>query len=657
MCGIAGIYSKHHKINATYIQTMTDALKHRGPDDEGFLAVNTKDSNIFELTGEDSVVSYDRIENFKENTDLILGHRRLSIIDLSPSGHQPMFNKDKTIAVIYNGEIFNYIELKEELRKLGHTFTSNSDTEVLVEAYSEWGENCLEKFNGMWAFVIYDKRKNVLFGARDRFGVKPFYYINNTDYFVFASEIKALTKLPFIPSKINDKAVFDYLTSGLIESEEEGFLKGIYELKPSHSFVFNLLNSEFTKKKYYSLKYTDKWEQYEHVKSKEYIWDVQQKIFSAINLRLRSDVTVGSCLSGGLDSSAIVCVINESINKNPITQIGDTQKVFTASYEEKNIDESKWAKLVVDKTKTQWLQTFPKPNELIDDLEELVYYQDIPFGSTSIYAQYRVMRLAKENGVSVLLDGQGGDELFTGYTYFYNYFFQEILKHFSASTLLTELKYLKNSPTHFSEIFSALLKSKTKKLLPSVLTAKIISKRAFENKYINNDLIDKYNQRFLEIKKSDPINLNHALYRQFTQSGLRNLLRYEDRNSMRFSIESRTPFADDINLIDYVFKIPSVYKIHRGWSKYLLRESMKGIVPNEIIYRTDKIGFTTPEYSWLVSLKDQLREYLTDSLGEYIEVKKLINDWGAILNAQSKMGITNIWRFINFAFWKKIYKL
>ena len=657
MCGFAGIYSKHHKINATYIQAMTDALKHRGPDDEGFLAVNTKDSKIYELTGEDSVVSYDRIENFKVNADLLLGHRRLSIIDLSPSGHQPMFNKEKTIAVIYNGEIYNYIELKEELRELGHTFTSNSDTEVLVEAYSEWGENCLEKFNGMWAFVIYDKRKNVLFGARDRFGVKPFYYFNNTDYFVFASEIKALTKLPFIPLKINDEAVFDYLTSGLIESEEEGFLKGIYELKPSHSFVFNLLNSEFTKKKYYSLKYTDKWEQYEHVKSREYTWNVQQKIFSAINQRLRSDVTVGSCLSGGLDSSAIVCVINESLNKNPIRQIGDKQKVFTASYDVEHINESKWAKLVVNKTNTNWYQTFPKPDELIDDLEELVYYQDIPFGSTSIYSQYRVMKLAKENGVTVLLDGQGGDELFTGYTYFYNSFYREILRRFSLPVLLRELKNINNSPTHLSEVFSALLKSKTRKMIPSALSIKIINRRAFESKYINSELIDKYKQKLLQIKNIDPSNLNQSLHWQFTHTGLKTLLRYEDRNSMRFSIESRTPFADDINLIDYVFKIPSVYKIHRGWSKYLLRESMKGIVPNEIIYRTDKIGFTTPEHSWLISLKDQLREYLTDSLGEYIEVQKLITNWEAILNAQSKIGITKIWRFINFAIWKKINNL
>ena len=657
MCGIAGIYSKHDKINVTYIQMMTDALKHRGPDDEGYLAVNTMDSNICELTGVDSVVSNDRIENFIENADLLLGHRRLSIIDLSPSGHQPMFNKEKTIAVIYNGEIYNYIELKEELKKLGHIFITNSDTEVLVEAYSEWGEKCLEKFNGMWAFVIYDKRKNILFGARDRFGVKPFYYFNNTDYFIFASEIKALTKLPFIELKINDKAVFDYLTSGLIESEEEGFLKGIYELKPSHSFMFNLSNSEFNKRKYYSLEYADRWENFDNAKSEDYIKDVQQKIFNAINLRLRSDVLVGSCLSGGLDSSSIVSVINKLHNKNTIRQIGDKQKIFTASYDVENIDESKWAKLVVNKTKTNWYQTFPKPNELIDDLEELVYYQDIPFGSTSIYAQYRVMKLAKENGVTVLLDGQGGDELFTGYTYFYNSFFQEILKHFSASTLLTEIKYLKNSPTYFSEIFSVLLKSKTKKLLPSVFVAKIINQRAFENKYINNDLLDKYKIGFLEFNESGPTNLNHSLHQQFTQSGLKNLLRYEDRNSMRFSIESRTPFADDINLINYVFKIPSVYKIHRGWSKYLLRESMKDIVPKEIIYRTDKIGFATPEYSWLISQEDHLRKYLVDSLGEYIDIQKLINNWETILNTQSKIGITNIWRFINFAIWKKIYNL
>jgi len=505
--------------------------------------------------------------------------------------------------------------------------------------------------------VILDTVSNTLFGSRDRFGVKPFYYYLDNKSFIFSSEIKGLIKAPQISREINKEAAFDYLTNGRLSDNVSTLFKNVIELEPSSYFSLDLKNFKFNSGSYYSLKFNPSWEKFDKVKSENYVSEIREKIFNAVNLRLRSDVKVGSCLSGGVDSSSIVCVIDVLLKKNKISQVGDIQKVFTSCYPDSTIDETGWAALVADSTASEWFKTFPTSAGLMEDLEKLVYVQDVPFGSTTIYSQYKVMQLASENGVKVLLDGQGGDELFTGYTYFMRPFYNEMLKNFEFSSLINEYKSIENSPISKRDVIKALTMTTAKLVMPATIKRKLFSMKVRENYLLNKNFYKKYEPRLDLGKLIEITDLNHALHDQFTKTSLKELLKYEDRNSMNFSIEARTPFADDSDLVDYVFSIPSSYKIHNGWTKYLLRESMKGIIPDAIRNRTDKLGFATPEYNWLSSIKDNLKDYFTDDLDEYMETSKIVNNWNSIFDGQSKTGFTNIWRFINFAVWKKVYQM
>ncbi len=657
MCGIAGIYSRKEKAETGWISSMNDVLRHRGPDDEGFLAVDTENKVLRHLVGRESKVEGTNIDAVRISANLLLGHRRLSILDPSPLGHQPMSSNDGSLWIVFNGEIYNYIELRDELRTMGHEFRTSTDTEVLLASYEKWGEACLSRLNGMWSFVIYDRRENILFGARDRFGVKPFYYYADHAYFAFASEIKALIGLPFIKKEINPRAVFDYLALGFEETEEEGFFKNILELKPAFAFKIDLASGEFRKWKYYALNYTDRWERFNEQSLRNYSIKIKELLFNAVTLRLRSDVPVGTCLSGGLDSSTIVCIISSLLEKENLAQIGEHQKVFTACYEREDIDERKWAGLAVEKTGSSWFQTFPDSNGMLNDLHDLVYSQDIPFGSTSIYAQYRVMKLAHEQGIKVLLDGQGGDELFSGYTPHYGPFFMEIIKHRDITKFIEEWTSLHNAPTNKKMLAVYIARILGALIIPDFLKGVILKKRAAEHGYINEDFWETYGSRTSSLKDRAKTSLNHKLYESMISLSLKTLLKYEDRNSMRFSIESRTPFADDINLIEYIFQIPAIYKIYKGWSKYLLRETGRGVLPEEIRLRKDKIGFATPEYYWLIEKKNELRGFITSELNDFINVHHILRDWDSILEGQPKIGITNIWKFINLAVWKRAYSV
>ena len=653
MCGICGIVSFGEKTEFEIVRKMNDAISHRGPDDEGFLCYNSETKNFLEIKRN----KLPDTTSMNGSYNLFLGHRRLSIIDVSESGHQPFKDMSGRYFLSFNGEIYNYIELKEELIKKGYSFVSGTDTEVLLNLYIEYGEECLKYLNGMWSFVILDTVRNELFGSRDRFGVKPFYYFHDNKYFIFSSEIKSLIKAPRIYKEINDEALFDYLTLGRLTNENTTFFKGILELEPSTYFILNLGNFEFKNGRYYNLNYNRKNEKFDVVKSAKYAEEIKEKIFRAVSIRLRSDVKVGSCLSGGVDSSSIVCVINSLLKDHSISQVGDLQKVFTSAYPGQAIDESKWASMVVSATDTDWFKTFPKSEELLEDLETLVYVQDVPFGSTTIYSQFRVMRLASENGIKVLLDGQGGDELFSGYVYFYRSFFNELIGQRDFKTLTNEFRNLHNSPIGKKDFFRGILMSFAKLYLPDNVKRKLFDMKIQENTLLNKNFYDKYNSNLKKGRFEEHVNLNHALYDQFTRTSLKELLKYEDRNSMNFSIEARTPFSDDVNLIDYVFDIPSSYKIHNGWSKYLLRESMKDIVPEQILKRTDKLGFATPEYDWMNSIKDNLKDYFTKDLDGYFDTKEVLKNWDSIFVSQFKSGFTTIWRYLNFAVWKKVYKL
>jgi len=664
MCGISGIVSLQPESRKLLhsLPSLLNTIKHRGPDDEGCAFFSEKDHLI--TSGIDTPESVkkskllyspkDNISQLNEDYFVGLGHRRLSILDLSETGHQPMCDSSQNYWIVYNGEIYNYKELKSELQDLGHQFVSQTDTEVLLNAYIEWGEECLHKLNGMWSFVIYDHHKNELFGARDRFGVKPFYFINNQNYFAFCSEIKGLLKVEGFKKEINPKAVYDYLVLGKLEVGDESFFKGVYELKPAHSFKLNINNSEFTTNKYYHLDVNQKWEKFNRKKLNHYTKNTYQKVYEAVRLRLNADVKTGTCLSGGLDSSIVACVINDNLktaNKDEV------QELFTATYPNSIINEEKWAKSIADTTNSNWKKTNPNAQQLKEQLKDLIYYQDIPFTSSSSYSQYKVMELVNQSSIKVTLDGQGADELFGGYSPHYATSIYNSLSNFSLGSLINNIKGRKNNSFQLQQLIFLPVKYLFAKLFQSNYKKQLVKNQP-ELKFIYESFWSQHVGR-LHLKNDEfNCNLNNLLAYQHTHYTLKHILRLADRNSMRFSVESRMPFADDIHLIESIFNISGSYKIRNGQTKYLLRNAFKQLIPKNIIERKDKIGFATPETEWFVALKPYFKEIIFEQKNdEFIDWKGVQDNFEAIYNNAITTSTQRLWRLINFALWRKIYNV
>ncbi len=403
MCGIAGIINFNNTtVKERDLLGMMGKMKHRGPDDEGLF--------IEDIVG--------------------LGFVRLSILDLSPAGHQPMFSPDKRYVLVFNGEIFNYIELREELKANGHSFNTNTDTEVLLASWVQWGEDCLHHFNGMWAFVIYDRENKKIFASRDRYGIKPFYYYLTEDFFAFASEIPPLLSL--IPGKPtpNKQVIFDYLVFNRTDQTEKTFFSEIDKLQHGHCFSWNFKPSTIplkpTIRKWYDLK-----DQVLKARNSNKICGFKELFITAVGLRLRSDVPVGVCLSGGLDSSAIVSVLLKEYQKQDLS-------TFSAVYNNGQVgDETAFIKLYDTELKNMFYTT-PDASSLLNDIDFFIGMHAEPIPSTGPYAQYKVMELAKNN-VVVTLDGQGADEMLAGYHYFFGFYFKELLYRGKVGLLLKEI--------------------------------------------------------------------------------------------------------------------------------------------------------------------------------------------------------------------------
>ena len=590
MCGIAGIVSKNKTISLKKtVFAMSQSIKHRGPDGEGFVFFS-KENTLPVYSDETPLVNKQSkhfiynpsisINEIDESYTLTFAQRRLSIIDLSEAGHQPMCDTSGEYWITFNGEIYNYIELRDQLKKIGHQFITQTDTEVLLEAYKEWGTNCLCQLNGMFAFSLYDKKNNRLFCARDRVGVKPFYYIDTADAFAFASEYKAFIKSQLMPFEINEPQQLDYLINAHLEMQDESLFKGIKELKPSHYFTYDLSLHTLDIKQYYELPQTV----ISQKNDSEIIEIIEQKLVNSIKLRLRSDVEIGSCLSGGLDSSIIAGVIKNLQPDKPL-------KLFTAIFPGETFDESSYAKLVSDHVNGIWKTVSPTADEFFRDIEKLNYYQDLPIWSTSTYSQHRVMQLASENNIKVVLDGQGADEIFAGYSHHYMSLWKE---NFSLKKLQDAKQTIKNPYQLF-----------LKQLLKETFNVKVNYKKYFLNPKILNVV------NYPVYKFSN--NLNQELASDYN-GRLKSFLKCEDRCSMAFGIESRVPFADDIELVDFLFSIEGNKKIQKGVSKFLLREATKKYIPQQIYHRKDKIGFEAPVSKWFISQKSHVLDTILSQL-------------------------------------------
>ncbi|HNX06405.1 MAG TPA: asparagine synthase (glutamine-hydrolyzing) [Bacteroidales bacterium] len=671
MCGIAGILKKDSSVSdvANMLHRMCQTLRHRGPDDEGYVCFSGEDIHV--CGGDDTPAGSREINlpyaaqkdigAMPEDVFLGLAHRRLAVIDLSPAGHQPMCNASQSIWVVFNGEIYNYWQIREELEAKSVSFVSNTDVEVMLKAYEYWGMDFTARLNGMWSFVLYDRRSKCLIGCRDRYGVKPFYYYNSAQFFAFASEQKALLQLP-LDTGINPEAVGDYLVNSRIEAGEQGLYNNIKELMPSHYLVCHLEDNTLEIKRYYTLQYNKNKEKFVPEEFNKAVQQVNEKLNRAITLRLRSDVNVGFCLSGGIDSSSIIGLSHQINASHKLRQLGSQLHAFTAVCDDPSVDESPWAALVAGKYGLSWHKQDCTADLLFEQLEDIIYYQDSPLFSASTYAQSAVMKLAREKGITILLDGQGGDELFAGYVPFYISYYLELLRRFRIKDFVTEIAGMRHAPLNYNVIARSMAKILVSGVFPKNLQYGLFKNTHKEIAFISPELTCREKDYMHSANGYSSNDLNTALFDFFTGGYLRNLLRWEDRCSMQYSVESRTPFADDIDLIEFVFSLPSAYKIHEGHSKYLLREAAGGLLPDAIYRRSDKLGFATPQSLWLRQSHQRMKQIISELSGldseKFGNASALLQNWDVIFGSKPNDRLMNFaWRYMNFLLWRKKNKM
>ncbi len=603
MCGIFGIIADELPPGRV-IKKSLDSIRHRGPDDEGYVLIRIENGEALQLSGNDTAPGLkerytDICDEHPAGFRAVLANRRLSILDLSPKGHQPMTYSDGRLWITYNGEIFNHGEIREELKSRGYGFDSRSDTEVILAAYEEWGEECVARFNGQWAFCIYDQRKRSIFCSRDRFGIKPFYYWFDGKTLAFASEIKALLSLPFVSTGISESLLVDYVIFHMHHHTDDTVYNAIRQVPPSHNLTFTVQNRDLSLTRYYAPPMNDKVGSYSHGKALQYADDIRELLTDAVRVRLVSDVPVGSCLSGGLDSSSIVAIINTLLKKGDadLRSRGKRQKTFTASMDAPAIDEKPFAEEMLRYTGVKGEFSYPSGQKLWQEIDTFLSCHDGIVKSTNIYAGWCVMRLASQH-VKVVLNGQGGDELFGGYSRYEQAYASDLLK---GGSLGAACRFASGQRIRYgtSGAAGSLLMATYLAFVPASLKLLLFKRR-------NGIQWERLHGLLGEILPRDesfsrmirwPASLNFYLWCDLTQGYLRQLLCHDDRNSAAFSLENRVPFLDH-RLVDYVSAVPSVYKIYGGWSKWLLRLAMKELLPEKILWRKDKIGFATPSLKW-----------------------------------------------------------
>ncbi len=644
MCGILAIVSKSGDTTAENLAVASAIIKHRGPDDEGFLTWQPGEKPKI-WAGSDTATSTRTHWRYadlpaSETFRVGFGHRRLSILDLSPRGHQPMVYEKAELAITFNGEIYNYLEIKAELEQLDHHFTSTSDTEVILHAWEEWGASCLDRFNGMFAFVLLDHRNNLLYAVRDRFGVKPVYYYKGRDAIYFGSEIKQIRTAPGYRFMLNEPIARQFLASGAVDHSDQTFDTQVFHVPCGHYAVIDLSDkaSEIQMKRWYTLK-PKKW-------SGSYRGAVLQfktLLTDAVRLRLRSDVTVGSCLSGGLDSSSIVCIAAELLKER-----GDFagQETVTACYDNARYDEWKFAEEVVKKTDAHPHRVFPSFGQLLQEMEALLWHQDEPVGSTSVFSQWAVFKATLEAGLKVMIDGQGADEQLAGYSGNDLPLYTGFLRKGQLRTLYNEARAYKNEHGYWPYGFLiGAMQLHIGKGFSSMLPRKLRLKRHTVDWLTNGEPATIFDE--------PAHSLQDNLRRQVYGEPLPALLRYEDHNSMAWSVESRTPFMD-YRLLEFTMGLPPQYIYKSGVRKVLLRDAMKGVLPEAIENRKDKMGFVTPEEVWLKGEgKDWFLKGVAEtvsmlpSLFDEVKLKRFCDD---MTEGKIPFDFT-MWRILSFGKW------
>jgi asparagine synthase (glutamine-hydrolysing) len=631
MCGIYA--SVGFEPDARHI----DIVSHRGPDGRGLCTFASAAGPV------------------------ALGHRRLSIIDLDARADQPMSFGDGRFWITFNGEIYNFIELRAELERRGEFFHTTSDTEVLLRAYVLWGECMLDRLLGMFAFVIYDAKDQRLFAARDRFGIKPLYYYSSPKGLAFASEIKQLIDIPGFSRKINLARTYDYLSCGWTDHTEETMFADARQLRGGQCVTVDLnigSRGDLPIRRWYDLP-----------RQRGRPWDEDRAatqfraLFEdAINLHLRSDVRVGSCLSGGLDSSSIVVVMDRALKKT-----GALEPIYTVSacYDDKTVDERPFVEMVVAATRTEPHFTYPTAARVFSDAEKITWHQDEPYYNTSMYAQWCVFEAAKQSAIKVMLDGQGADEQLAGYHH------SSFAIH--AGTLMRERRYgavarmlLERRLWHGVPLTRQMIELQGRPKVPAFLKKlRRPGPTAVRTSWLSDVLVDAVRaegdtyQSALVRDNIGPVeDLGRLCIVDTMSASLPKLLRYEDRNSMAHSIEARLPFLDH-RLVEFTMGLWDRHKIVGGDTKRVLRRAMNGYLPEGVRQRRDKIGFATPQNEWFrTSLRPLIESGVRGTLELY---PRLFNEKEVIagVNASFDGSPTSInpWIVVNFGIWGRVFNM
>lgn len=625
MCGIAGgIWQANNQQVSKRLAAAVASMRLRGPNDQGY--------DLHAIA--DVVVG--------------LGHARLSIIDLSYAGHQPMYSADKRLGLVFNGEIYNYRELRSELVDLGYKFVSDSDTEVLLAAWQHWGRDCLSKLVGMFAFVIFDRKHNQLICVRDAFGIKPLFYSVENGDFLFGSDIAAIKSLKIEKAELDWQRSYDYLTHGDYDSSPRSFFAGVTHLMPGHMLEVDLNCRRIIQ--------PIAWWQPAIIEKNDISFvdathTLREKFLNNIRLHMHSDVPLGSALSGGVDSSAIVCAMRYLEPDMPI-------HTFSYVAKDSNVSEELW----IDKV-NQYVGAIPHKivasyQDLASDLDNMIQAQGEPFGGSSIYAQYKVYKLAKENGIIVTLDGQGADELLAGYQGYPGKRVKSLIdghRYLDAANFLINWSRWPNRDfTHGLKLAIAeMVQGKTydvlrelngMKKMPNWLNGKVLQE---------SGVVIGYPRRISSVKEKERC-LMGGLAFSLTAGSLPGLLRHGDRSSMHFSVESRVPFLT-VDMADFLLSLPESYLIsQQGETKRIFRAAMRGIVPDEILDRRDKVGFETPEKDWLISMSKVIRgSILEDANLPFLNQHAMLAEFDLIV-AGKKTFSCQVWRWVNFMRWHAI---
>jgi asparagine synthase (glutamine-hydrolysing) len=601
VCGISGIVHKDNTpVDKTTVAQMTGLVRHRGPDGEGYFF----------------------------GAHFALGHRRLAILDLTPAGNQPMHYLDRYV-VVFNGEVYNFVELRQELEALGYRFRTRTDVEVVLAAYDCWGEQCVHRFNGMWAFALYDRRHEILFCSRDRFGVKPFYYAETDKAFAFASEIKQLLPL-FGERRANPGKIVDYLVLGLEEYDDESFFAGIRKLPPGHNLHYDVRSHRHEVKRYYELPVDSS---LARVDEREAIALFRKELERAVTIRLRADVQVGTCLSGGLDSSTVATLASAAYQ----SQTGRRFVAITAKASDPRVDETPYAERVARAANLEWHVVAPQRADFIAALEEVVRAQEEPFGSPSVFLQYFVMRTAREVGCPVLLDGQGGDECLLGYERYFTAYLRSLPLPSMAREFLNCARHSRLSAWRLAlftfyfpraRVRLSRLKARHAYLKPELLAQ------------VNSSLARQVAESFADIVELQRLEL--------TQTQLPHLLRYEDRNSMHFAVEARLPFLD-FRLAETALSLNNRLKIRDGWTKYIVRAIE--VLPPEVAWRREKVGFEAPLASWMNPREQFVQEIERSPLLHQMLTPQALHSPAMAPDDRA------LWKLFNVALWARLYEV